>query len=87
MPNTRCLTEERTVTEGKQTEPDAGTRRAERSDAEHGHTADRPPSPDEDEAAEREYETLDEDERKDVAEHYKDMVERGAKVKGEGEIK
>jgi hypothetical protein len=44
-----------------------------------GH-ADRPPTPDEEQAAE----TNVSDEA--VAEHYREAIERGAKVKGEGQI-
>jgi hypothetical protein len=69
------------------TEPDDTTREAERSEAGKSHTADRPPTPEEDAAAERERAESDADDRKDVAEHYEDMAELGADVKGEGEIK
>ena len=46
-------------------------------------TADRPPTADEEEAAERGAAEIDRDE---VAEHYEEMAELGANVKGEGEI-
>jgi hypothetical protein len=50
-------------------------------------TADRPPTSKEDAAAERERGESDADDRRDVAEHYEEMTELGAQVKGEGEIK
>ena len=69
------------------TEPDDGTREAERSDAGRSYKADRPPTPEEDAAADREREETDADDREKVAEHYEEMTELGAHVKGEGEIK
>jgi hypothetical protein len=69
------------------TEPDAATQNAERSEAERSHTADRPPSTDEETEADDAYSAEGEDERREVAEHYQEMGELGAEVKGEGEIK
>jgi hypothetical protein len=68
------------------TEPDDRTREAELAEAGKSHTADRPPTPEEEAAAERERAELDED-RKDVAAHFEEMTELGAHIKGEGEIK
>jgi hypothetical protein len=44
---------------------------------------DRPPTPDEERAAERGAEDVDLD---SVSEHYEEMTETGANVRGEGEI-
>lgn len=66
-------------------EPDQGTVEAERAEARRQHVADRPPTPEED--AEAEEALADDTERKKVAEHYEEMAELGADVKGEGEIK
>jgi hypothetical protein len=68
------------------TEPDPETRKAEEDDAAHAHTADRQPTPEEAAAAEEEYSEEGEAERRRVAEHYKEMGEIGAEVKGEGKI-
>lgn len=46
-------------------------------------TADRAPTPEEEAAAERAAADVDLDE---VAEHYEDAIETGARIKGEGEI-
>lgn len=46
-------------------------------------TADRMPTPDEERAAERAADRVDVDA---VAEHYEEMTELGANVRGEGEI-
>lgn len=72
---------------GHDTEPDEGTRAAEKIDAAHEHTADRLPTSEEETDAEAEYAATDADERADVAEHYEKMNKLGANVKGEGEIK
>lgn len=45
--------------------------------------ADRPPTPEEERAAERASRSVDLD---DVAAHEQEMLERGAHVKGEGQI-
>jgi hypothetical protein len=68
------------------TEPDDRTREAELAEAGKSHTADRLPTAEEEAAAERERGELDAD-REDVAEHYEEMTDLGAHVKGEGEIK
>ena len=65
------------------TEPDATspeTVAADEADAQAAHRADRMPTPEEEAAAERT--ELD----PAVAEAYEDAIERGANVKGEGEI-
>ncbi len=65
------------------TDPDATspeTVAADESDAKAEHRADRMPTPEEEAAAERNQ--LD----PSVAEAYEDAIERGANVKGEGEI-
>jgi hypothetical protein len=54
------------------------TRRAERNDAKASHRADRMPTPEEEEEAGES--VLDQK----VAEHYKEMAERGARQEGEG---
>jgi hypothetical protein len=71
---------------GHDTEPDASTRAAEEVDAGHEHTADRAPTTDEDASAEDAYAASDPEERERVAEHYEEMSELGANVKGEGQI-
>ena len=53
---------------------------ADEQDARAAHQADRMPTPDEEAAAERN--TVD----PDVAEAYEEAAERGANVKGEGQI-
>ena len=66
-------------------EPTEATLEAEGVDATQAHTADRPPTPDEEAAAEeseKEY-AADKD---TVAEHYEEMSDIGAHVKGEGAI-
>jgi hypothetical protein len=68
-------------------ELDDSTREAERSEAGKSHTADRPPTSEEDASADRERAESDADDREDVAEHFEEMTELGAEVKGEGEIK
>ena len=67
------------------TNPDDATREAERAEAKAEHTADRPPSGDEEAAADRARETFAED-REKVEEHYEEMSDIGAHVKGEGAI-
>jgi hypothetical protein len=59
--------------------PSGGTVEADRADARSDHDADRPPTPDEEEAAPEAVDPA-------VAEAYEDAMERGAKVKGEGAI-
>jgi hypothetical protein len=69
-----------------ETEPSKSTKDAEQVDASHSHSADRPPTVEEVNAAERSTASLDAD-LKTVAEHAEEMVDIGAHVKGEGEIK
>ena len=65
----------------KTSSPDDATREAERRDAHAEHAPDRAPTADEDKAA------PDRDDLKEgVAENYEEMAERGANVKGEGEV-
>lgn len=65
----------------KTSEPDQSTREAERREARAEHAPDRAPTADEDKAAPGRG-----DLKEGVAEHYEEMAERGANVKGEGEI-
>jgi hypothetical protein len=69
----------------KETQPDDATLEAEQADATQAHAADRPPTSDEEAAAERSAERFADD-REEVAEHYEEMSDIGARVKGEGEI-
>ena len=64
---------------------DEATQEAERIDAEHAHTADRVPTSDEEAAADKSKEAFAADSEK-VAEHYEEMSDIGANVKGEGAI-
>jgi len=66
-------------------EPTDATREAEDVDATQAHAADRPPTKEEEAAAEESRETYEAD-AKDVAEHYDEMSDIGAHVKGEGAI-
>jgi hypothetical protein len=68
------------------TTPDEPTVEAEHIDAEHAHSADRAATPEEAAAAERGMEEAGGD-PKQVAEHYQEMSDIGAHVKGEGEVK
>jgi hypothetical protein len=68
-----------------ETEPTEATLDAERLDASQAHTADRPPTDEEATAAEESQEKFKGDEA-EVAEHYKEMSDIGANVKGEGAI-
>lgn len=56
------------------------TRRAEEDESGQAHEADRPPTPDEEAAAE------DQSVDAEVREHYEDMTERGVRQEGEGRI-
>ncbi len=69
-----------------ETEPNDATRTAEKAEAGHPHRADRPPTPEEDAAAESECGASDAEERDRVSEHYERMAKLGANVKGEGQI-
>ncbi len=62
------------------TKPSAETRAAEREETAARHESDRQPTPEEERAAE----VLELD--PEVAEHEKEMAERGAHQKGEGRI-
>jgi hypothetical protein len=68
------------MTERDHTRPSEDTVEEEEAEARHGHEPDRPPTPEEEEAAE--------EQRSDpsVAEHEKEMQERGAHQKGEGRL-
>jgi hypothetical protein len=68
------------------TEPDERTLEAERTDAGRLRAADRPPTPPEESDADSKRLSSDATQRKSVAEHYAEMAELGAKVKGEGRI-
>jgi hypothetical protein len=68
------------------TEPDEATEAAEQTEAGSAHTSDRPPTDAESADAEREFGSTDEDERRRVAEHEREMNELGARAKGEGRI-
>jgi hypothetical protein len=61
------------------------TKEAEELDATQAHTADRPPTSEEEAAADESLEKFGAD-RETVAEHYQEMSDIGANVKGEGEI-
>jgi hypothetical protein len=67
------------------TVPSDATDAAEQVDEHSAHEADRLATPEEEAAADKARSELGDDE-KQVAEHYKDMAEKGANVKGEGEI-
>ncbi len=56
------------------------TRQAEEQEAQRGHGADRPATPDEEAALDAE--SVDQD----VRDHYEDMAARGVAEKGEGRI-
>ena len=62
------------------TTPDKDTIREDRSALDTAHDADRPPTPDEEAAAERSAGSAHED----VSDHYEEMLERGAAQAGEG---
>lgn len=63
-----------------ETHTDAATQQADERDATAAHRADRPPTPDEERAAEQN--DLD----PKTAEAYEEMAKRGAQVQGEGQI-
>ncbi len=70
----------------ERTEPDQATQTAEEAEAVHNHTADRPPTEAETATADEHLAKSDDAERAKVAEHEEEMMEIGAKVKGEGAI-
>jgi hypothetical protein len=61
------------------------TQEAERREAQQAHVADRAPTADEEDAAERGKKATEADSGS-VAEHFEEMSELGAQVKGEGEV-
>jgi hypothetical protein len=68
-----------------ETQPDEATKDAEAVDATQAHTADRPPTSEEEAAADRSLKNLGDD-REKAAEHFEEMSDIGARVKGEGAI-
>lgn len=66
------------------TETDEKTHEVEREESGAAHQADRPPTKDEEAAADRSAKRSDD--QKDVGEHYREMTELGANEKGEGRI-
>jgi hypothetical protein len=68
------------------TEPDEATISEQKSEAGAAHVADRLPTPEEEAAAEAKYAESDDQERRDVAAHEREMDELGANAKGEGRI-
>jgi hypothetical protein len=68
-----------------ETSPSEATRAAERADAGEPAAADRAPTSEEEAEAERSRATFADDAEK-VAEHYQDMNDVGANVKGEGSV-
>ena len=66
--------------------PDKTTRDAERAEAKAGHDADRAATPEEEEVADEAAGVESEEERRSVADHERDMAERGVHQKGEGRI-
>lgn len=70
---------------GEPFQPDESTVEAERDDAGQPHVADRPPTGEEENDAERAASETGAD-RQDVAQHIDEMNKLGANVKGEGEI-
>jgi len=68
-----------------ETAPDEATLEAEREDATQAHGADRPPTDEESAAADRSAQRFADD-RETVAADYEEMADRGAHVKGEGQI-
>ncbi|HVA75193.1 MAG TPA: hypothetical protein VNF71_11585 [Acidimicrobiales bacterium] len=65
----------------KTSQPSEATREAERREARAEHTPDRAPTADEEKVAPGRA-----DLKEGVAENFEDMAERGANVKGEGEV-
>lgn len=68
------------------TEPNDATQAEDESEATQAHVADRVPTAEEAEAADRSRDEFASDARV-VAENEESMAKRGAEVKGEGEIK
>jgi hypothetical protein len=69
----------------QETEPTDATISAEREEADASHVADRPPTTEEASAADRgpDEAAMDPD---SVKEHFEEMADLGAHVKGEGEV-
>ena len=65
----------------KTPQPSEATREAEKREAHAEHAPDRPPSKEEEKAAPGRG-----DMKEGVAENFEEMAERGANVKGEGEV-
>lgn len=70
----------------ERTQPDERTEAADEAEGHAAHGADRAPTPDEEAAADRAADRPDRADPADVAEHERDMNERGAHAKGEGRI-
>ncbi len=70
----------------ERTQPNEATEEAERAEANRAHTADRPANDQENAEADQSFEEADGEERNRVAEHFHEMTEVGAHVKGEGSI-
>ncbi len=68
------------------TEPDEATLAEERVEATRAHSADRAATDEESAAADAEAAAADQRERESVARHEQEMMETGARVKGEGAI-
>ena len=68
-----------------ETLPDDATREAERAEATSDHEADRPPTADEEAAADRSRRAFAEDGER-VEERFEEMNDIGAHIKGEGSI-
>jgi hypothetical protein len=78
--------EQEVVNMDERTEADDATRAEDNSDAGRRHEADRAATEAEERAAEDALSKGDPEQRRDVAEHEKEMMEIGATIKGEGEI-
>ncbi len=78
------LSDPESATMDGHTEPDDATNRVDR--IQHKHTADRPATEEESTAADKHYAEEDKEQFADVARHEKEMMDIGAKVKGEGSI-
>jgi hypothetical protein len=71
----------------EQTSPSDKTVEADEAEAKSGHDADRPPTADEEAAADRALSDPDlTGDQAEVAEHYHEMTEKGVAEKGEGRI-
>jgi hypothetical protein len=70
----------------QETNPNQSTRDAERAEGRKDHLADREGTTDENAAADEAESKLSEAERAAVAQHEREMAERGARQKGEGRV-